>query len=220
MVCGVKTMKERRNGNINATELWVLGCYVVGHTVIITNACNLLAKGTTKLSDKHEAFKLYRITKGSLKHGEFNEKNYAKFQKILQDERCYIENHPEQFIQTRLKLRNLLQYIENKLDPTLTSGKVDLDMVQAAKEYGKYRYGIMTGKILDSNDIIDVYSWVTNEKAYELAKEEEEKDLNEKKDAAREEMKRNLINVGATDEQIDSIMKSLDDCFDNTKNVE
>ena len=218
MVRGVKTMKERRNRNINATELWVLGCYVVGHTVIVTNACNLVAKGTMKLSDKHEAFKLYRITKGSLKLGEFNEKNYAKFQKILQDERCYIENHPEQFIQTRLKLRNLLQYIENKLDPTLASGKVDPDMVQAAKEYGKYRYGIMSGKILDSNDIIDVYSWVTSEKAYELEKEEAEKDLEEKTDAALKAMKRNLVNLGATDEQIEGIIKSLDECFGNAKN--
>ena len=183
MLLGVETMKERRNAenkNLTATESWVLGCYVVGHIVIVTKASDLVAKGALKLINKNEAFKLYRLTKSSLKHGEFNDKNYAKFQKTLQDERCYIENHPEQFIQTRLKLKNLLQYIENKLDPTFASGKVDLDMVQAAKEYGKYRYGIMSGKILDSNDVIGVYSWVTSEKAYELEKEEAEKDLEEK----------------------------------------
>ena len=221
MVSEVKTMKENRkneNKNFTATEAWVLGCYVVGHAVIITKASDLVAKGALKLINKNEAFKLYRLTKGALTYGKFNDKNYAKFQKTLQDERCYIENHPEQFIQTRLKLKNLLQYIENKLDPTLASGKVDLDMVQAAKEYGKYRYGIMSGKILDTQDIIDVYSWITSEKAYELEKEEAEKDLKEKQDAAMEAMKRSLINMGATDEQIDSIIKSLDECFGNARN--
>lgn len=215
MLTRVKTMKERRNvenKNFTATEAWVLGCYVVGHTVIVTKASDLVAKGTMKLINKNEAFKLYRLTKSALNHGEFNEKNYEKFQKILQDERCYIENHPEQFIQTRLKLKNLLQYIENKLDPTFASRKVDLDMVQAAKEYGKYRYSIMNGKVIDTKDVIDVYSWVVKEECDGVDAEEVDKS-----DVTAEELRDNLKKLGASEEVIGTIFKSLDDCFGTVK---
>lgn len=216
----VKTMKERRNErNFTAVDAWVLGCYAVGSTVIINKTSDILIKGCNKLIDKREAFELYNLAKGAFKNnGIFTAKRYEKFLKLLETERRFIENHPEQYVQVRMKLQNILQYIENKFDMDTGYYKIDEDMVQAAKEYGKYRYDIMSGKILDSQDIIDVHSWVSAEKAYEFEKEEAEKDLEEKTDAAMEAVKRSLINMGATDEQINSIIKSLDECFGNTKN--
>ena len=201
--------KNERNFATVATEAWVVVCYVVGQHIIIDKVCEATSKRIRKIRYKHKAFELYRLVKNAMaRGGYFLAADNKRFRKLLKSEVGFIESRQEQSIQVRMRLENLLKFLCLRFEKN-EYYKVDEDMIMACKFYGDYKYDIMSGKILNINEVINTQGWAEAEDAYNEVKDDEV----DKNNVTDEELRDYLKKLGASEEVIETILKSLDDCF-------